>query len=198
MNAVSLRATLYLAADTTLARPLLFLAERALRARYGCPTLGNKRNVVSELVFIILSARTTQDGYVRAYGDLRRKFRTWERVRDAIPAEVASILKPAGLSHTKTGQIQGALARITSDFGTLSDRPLKALETIALERYLITLPGVGLKTARCAMMYAADRQVFPVDTHCLRLFEKLGLLRIRPRVGRGPGSPTGDSACGDP
>jgi endonuclease III len=164
------------------ARRLIRRVERELRAKYGAPTLGNKKNLVSELVYIILSARTAKPGYVRAYNALRRRFGSWEAVRDATRSEVGSILRPAGLSRTKTAQIQGALKRISKDFGTLSGRPLKRLPDRALERYLSGLPGVGLKTARCVMMYAADRQVFPADTHCIRLFYNLGLLRSRPRM----------------
>ena len=50
-----------------------------------------------------------------------------------------------------------------------------------LEAYLAALPGVGLKTARCVMMYSLDRAVFPVDTHCMRLFEHLGIIEGRMR-----------------
>ena len=169
-------------ADAGRVRRLIAGAERALRVRYGTPTLGNKRNVVSELVYIILSARTANSGYVRAYRALRKLFGSWERVRDARATEVQHLLKPAGLSRIKTAQIQGALRRISHDFGTLSGRPLRRLPDGALEGYLAGLPGVGLKTARCVMMYAADRRVFPVDTHCITLFCKLGLLRSRPRM----------------
>jgi endonuclease III len=38
------------------------------------------------------------------------------------------------------------------------------------------LPGVGVKTARCVMLYSLDRKVFPVDTHSIRLFENLGII----------------------
>jgi endonuclease III len=161
---------------------LIHAAEEALRTRYGSPTLGNKRSVISELVFIILSARTTNQGYAQTYRALRKRFRTWEAVRDARPSSVAKILKPIGLSRIKTRQIQGALKRISDDFGSLSDASLRSLDTQSLERYLIGLPGVGLKTARCVMMYAADRDVFPADTHCITLFYKLGLLHQRPRL----------------
>jgi len=61
--------------------------------------------------------------------------------------KVQHLLKPAGLSRIKTAQIQGALRRISHDFGTLSGRPLRRLPDGALEGYLAGLPGVGLKTA---------------------------------------------------
>jgi endonuclease III len=45
------------------------------------------------------------------------------------------------------------------------------------EQFLLGLPGVGTKVARCVMMYSLDRQVFPVDTHCWRICRRLGWVR---------------------
>jgi endonuclease III len=42
------------------------------------------------------------------------------------------------------------------------------------ERYLMTLPGAGIKTARCVMMFAFGRQVLPVDTHLARIARRMG------------------------
>lgn len=85
------------------------------------------------------------------------------------------------LDRIKAGQIKSLLERISNDFGSLSAAPLRRMATPALERYLAQLPGVGLKTARCVMMYSLDRQVFPVDIHCMRLFHNLGLIDGRMR-----------------
>lgn len=156
-------------------------ANRLLAQRYGTPRLGNKRHPVSELVFIILSARTKGREHEAAYRRLRKHFRTWEDVRDARADGVARVIRDAGLSRIKATQIKGLLKRLTKDFGGLSGAGLRRLDTARLESYLTSLPGVGLKTARCAMLYALDRQVFPVDTHCMRLFEKLGLIDGRMR-----------------
>ena len=160
---------------------LLRRADRLLTRRYGTPRLGNKRHPVSELVFIILSARTRGNNHEAVYRQLRRHFRTWEAVRDAHLGEISQIIHDAGLSRVKAKQIKRLLQRISADFGGLSGRQLRTLETPQLERYLVSLPGVGLKTARCVMMYSLDREVFPVDTHCLRLFENLGITRGRAR-----------------
>ena len=40
--------------------------------------------------------------------------------------------------------------------------------------YLVSLPGVGPKTARCVLMYSLGRYVLPVDTHVWRVSERLG------------------------
>lgn len=160
---------------------ILRSANRLLEARYGTPRLGNKRHPVSELVFIILSARTRGRHHERAYRELRRRFPRWEAVRDAPVREIEPVIRDAGLGRIKARQIKTLLRRITKDLGSLSPAPLRRMNTDALERYLASLPGVGLKTARCVMMYALDRAVFPVDTHCMRLFVNLGLMEGRMR-----------------
>lgn len=160
---------------------LLRRANRLLARRYGTPRLNNKREAISELVFIILSARTQGRNHEAAYRRLRHRFHTWAAVRDAAPAAVRETIRDAGLGQLKTEQIQGLLAKITADFGRLSGTALRRLDDPELEQYLANLPGVGLKTARCVMLYAFDRRVFPVDTHCMRLFENLGLIPGRLR-----------------
>jgi endonuclease III len=45
------------------------------------------------------------------------------------------------------------------------------------EAFLLSLPGVGKKVARCVLMYSLGRQVFPVDTHCWRIAQRLGWVR---------------------
>jgi len=151
-------------------------AERLLSARYGTPRLGNKREPISEIVFIILSARTRGTEHEAAYRRLRTRFRTWTEVRDAPLKRVQETIGKAGLSRIKAVQIRRALRQVTRDFGRLSASPLGRLDDSSLEAYLVSLPGVGQKTARCVMLYSLDRRVFPVDTHCMMLFENLGII----------------------
>ena len=59
---------------TAHAASILREANGLLEARYGTPRLGNKRHPVSELVFIILSARTRGRHHEKIYRELRRRF----------------------------------------------------------------------------------------------------------------------------
>lgn len=160
----------------TNASKLLRRVDRLLRARYGSPRLGNKRHPISELVYIILSARTRGVEHEAFYRRLRRTFPRWEAARDAPTRQIEHVIHDAGLSRIKARQIKSILRTITRDFGDLSGAGLRRLSAEDLERYLASLPGVGLKTARCVMLYSFDLDVFPVDTHCMRLFQNLGLL----------------------
>lgn len=155
---------------------LLRRADRLLSARYGTPRLGNRREPISEIVFIILSARTRGSDHQAAYRRLRAQFPTWAAVRDAPLRQIRQVIQKAGLSRIKALQIRQVLRRLTRDLGRLSAAPLRRLDDSSLEAYLTSLPGVGLKTARCVMLYSLDRRVFPVDTHSMRLFENLGII----------------------
>lgn len=154
----------------------LRVAEQLLSARYGTPLLGNKRDPISEIVFIILSARTRGSEHEAAYRRLRARFRTWAAVRDAPLLEIRQMIQTAGLSRIKALQIRGVLRQLTRDLGRLSAASLRQLDDSSLEAYLTSLPGVGIKTARCVLLYSFDRQVFPVDTNSMRLFENLGII----------------------
>jgi len=156
-------------------------ANRLLKLRYGTPRLGNKQHPVSELVFIVLSARTRGRHHEAVYRKLRSQFGSWEAIRDARISSIERVIHDAGLSRIKARQIKRLLQQLTRDFGSLSGTSLRRMDTRSLESYLVGLPGVGLKTARCVMMYSLDRKVFPVDTHCMRLFRNLGLTKGRMR-----------------
>jgi endonuclease-3 len=51
---------------------------------------------------------------------------------------------------------------------------LRRMTTADAEAYLCSLPGVGVKSARCVLMYSLGREVFPVDIHSLRIMHRLG------------------------
>ena len=44
---------------------------------------------------------------------------------------------------------------------------------------LISLPGVGRKTANCVLVYAFDEPAIPVDTHVHRISNRLGLVKTK-------------------
>jgi endonuclease-3 len=62
-------------------------------------------------------------------------------------------------------------------FGEPTLKPLHKMSDEDAEAFLLTLPGVGKKVARCVLMYSLGRQVSPVDTHCWRIARRLGWVR---------------------
>jgi DNA (cytosine-5)-methyltransferase 1 len=81
-----------------------------------------------------------------------------------------------GLSRQKAAYIKSIMKKVEADFGRPTLNALRRRSDEEVESYLLSLPGVGIKSARCVMMYALHREVFPADVNCLRVLERVGLI----------------------
>ena len=131
---------------------------------------------LDELINTILSQNTNDLNRDRAYRALRAKFPTWAEVRDAPAAEVIAAIKPAGLANQKGPRIQQVLKRITAERGELDIRFLGDLPVAEGKAWLMSLDGVGPKTASIVLLFALGKPAFPVDTHIHRVTGRLGLI----------------------
>ena len=154
-------------------------AATLLSSRYGDPRLHNKDRPLDELIFIILSVKTTESSYLRTYQALKNAFDDWFEILETPPGSVACIIASGGLAEKKEGQIRSLLKEIRSRSGENILTSLSQVRTGKAEAFLISLPGVGLKTARCVLMYSLRREVFPVDTHVRRVLARLGVIRFQ-------------------
>lgn len=155
--------------------------ETILSKNYGISNLGNKKNPLNELLYILISLRTTNPSLQRTYIYFKRVFPNWEDVYSAKVNRIAKVLKNAGLSKQKARNLKNILIKIKKGWNVLSLRKLKSLDNTLLEEYLLTLPGIGLKSARCIMMYSFARDVFPVDSHCFRIIKRFGWIPLNSR-----------------
>ncbi len=121
--------------------------------------------------------QTQECNYRRTFRALRRRFPSMKLLARASAAEIAEPLKTGGLYRHKSKRIQEICARLIDTFGRPTLAPLRDLTDERCESFLTSLPGVGLKVARCVMLYSFDREVFPVDTHCWRVCQRLGWVR---------------------
>jgi endonuclease III len=142
---------------------------------------GNQDDPLDELVFIILSAQTESYLYRRTFRALKNAYRPWERLLDASDRDVANLIRRGGLANKKTAQLKAAFRQIIADRGRLSLKFLNHFSDEDAFRYLSSLPGVGVKTAKCVMMYSLQRAVFPVDTHVWRIARRLGIAPPTPK-----------------
>ena len=150
---------------------------RVLRNRYYDFSHYNKSDPFDELLFIICSTKTSEVGYRGTYRALRKRFPRRQMLASASRSEIAKVIKTGGLSNKKASAIRGIVLYVMSRFGRLTLAPLKRWSDRECEDFLVSLPGVGKKVARCVMMYALGRQVFPVDEHCWRVSRRLGWIR---------------------
>jgi endonuclease III len=147
-----------------------------LHEAYGSPRHGNKDDSLDELVFIILSQMTTGPSFGRVFDRVKAEHPSWESVAALPVAKLASLINDAGLSGQKAPRLKAIFSKLKDDFGTVTLAPVAEMSDADAEHYLTTLPGVGVKTAKCVLMYSFGRQVLPLDTHVWRLTRRLGLV----------------------
>lgn len=149
---------------------------RRLLALYGEPTWRNPLPILDELVSTILSQNTNDTNRDRAFTQLKRRFTTWEEVRDADPGDVVAAIRSAGLANQKGPRIQKLLREITTERGSLDVDFLNDLSDQAAWNWLKKFKGVGPKTASIVLLFSLGKVAFPVDTHIYRVTGRIGLL----------------------
>jgi endonuclease-3 len=118
------------------------------------------------LVATILSAQSTDAIVNQVTPTLFARYPTPADLAAADPAEVEAIIKPTGFFRAKTRSIIGMAAALVERFGGEVPADMDALTS---------LPGVGRKTANVVLSVDFDIPGLPVDTHVLRLSQRLGL-----------------------
>jgi endonuclease III len=162
---------------------LVAVVDCELRAVYGAVSstpapLGNKRNPLDELVFIQLSVRTPEREYQTIYRELRRLVGgRWERLLSMDTRRPVAALRRGGMARVKVQRLRASFRILRKRFGRVTLAPLRVMSDAEAEAMLLELPGVGRKVARCILLYSLNREVFPVDSHCFRVLERL---RIAP------------------
>lgn len=140
---------------------------RLLLKKYPNPKIAlNFSNPLELLVATILSAQCTD---VRVNEVTKTLFKKYKRAEDYARAELNTFeqeIRPTGFYKNKAHMIIGCCKKIVKDFnGKIPD---------TLEE-LTALPGVGRKTANVVLGSAFGRQTIAVDTHVLRVSNRLGI-----------------------
>lgn len=161
-------------ADTT--RQFVEEVCRRLEEQYQSPSHGNKVDPLDELIYIILSQMTTAPSFGRVFERLRSAVSDWSDLLSMPEASLKGLIANAGLSGQKASRLTAIAHRLKSDFGRVTLAPLARASDADAEAYLVSLPGVGIKTAKCVLMYSLHRAVLPVDTHVARVGRRLGIL----------------------
>jgi endonuclease III len=144
-----------------------------LRELYPAATELLHENPFQLLIATILSAQTTDRSVNLITPELFRRHPTAEDLAAADPAEVEKLIKPTGFFRAKTKRIIAASRTLVELFGgnvpdTMED--------------LVKIPGIGRKTANVILGAGFGVPGFAVDTHVIRLTNRLGLVRTRDPV----------------
>ena len=148
--------------------PLIF--KRLRRAYPDAHCELDHTNAYQLLVATILSAQCTDKRVNLVTPALFERYPDAEALAMADPREVEELVKPTGFFRNKTRSLLGMAGGVLDRFGgAVPDR----MED------LVTLPGVGRKTANVILGTAFDKPTgVVVDTHVGRLSRRLGLTRL--------------------
>ncbi len=134
----------------------------------------NKKNPLDELFFILCSVKRSEKVYVEAFKSLKRNFPRYELLAKSTTKKISRAVSWGGPQNQKAAIAKEIIRRLIESFGKPTLAPLKKMSDEDCESYLLSLPGVGKKVARCVMLYSLGRQVFPVDAHCWRIAHRIG------------------------
>jgi endonuclease-3 len=118
------------------------------------------------LTSVILSAQTTDVGVNKCTPRLFQRFPDAKALAEADLEEVKEIVRPTGYYNAKANNIQKCAQALMSRFGGEVPKTLDEL---------VTLPGVGRKTANVILGVAYGEPGWTVDTHVQRLVGRLGI-----------------------
>lgn len=160
------------AASATVADPET--VDRLLLAHYGPYRAARQPHLLDELLYFMLSTRTTTPACEAAFRAFKKQFPRHDRIPETPTEELAVPLRGVGLAQRRASDIQNAWRLIRERFGRVTLAPLRRLTVDEAEAFLVSLPGIGIKIARCFLMFGLHAPVFAVDTHIWRLSQRLG------------------------
>jgi len=122
------------------------------------------------LISTILSARTRDSNTEEATKTLFAKFNTPELIANAKVEELENLIFKSGFYRVKALRIKEVSQIIKDKYNSVVPDDFENL---------ISLPGVGAKTANCVLVYAFKVPAIPVDTHVHRISNRLGWIKTK-------------------
>lgn len=127
----------------------------------------NHGNVFELIVAVALSAQTTDKSVNQVTPELFAQYPDAQALAAADPANVEEYIRRIGMYRTKAKNIVAMAKKLCEDFGGKVPCDYDAL---------ISLPGVGRKTANVVLSVGFGQQRIAVDTHVFRVANRIGLI----------------------
>ena len=151
---------------------------RRLLAVFGPQRDEQRFDPLSQLVYGIIASQTRDDVSMAAFLELRRRSLSWDVLMRATPRQIERVIFSVHLADRKAQELPQALRMIRARNGALDLEFLADWDVEAALQWLDSLCGVGAKIAATVLNFSTLRKaVLPVDTHLLRVGQRLGLLR---------------------
>lgn len=124
----------------------------------------NFQNAFQLLTATILSAQATDISVNKATPLLFKKYPSPEALAEAEIPDIEECVRTIGLYRSKAKNLQGMARKLITEFGGSVPESMSDL---------VSLPGVGRKTANVVRSVALGLPGLPVDTHVSRLVSRL-------------------------
>jgi endonuclease III len=135
------------------------------------------RTPIAAFIKSMISARTRDAVSLAAFDRLRVRYRSVRRLADASPGAVEAIIADVTFAGDKARHLVEAIRRIGAHFGGFGLEPLGEMPVPRALALLEQLPGVGRKVAASTLNGSTlAMPVMIVDTHCLRVLRRTGLV----------------------
>ncbi len=122
------------------------------------------------LVAVMLSAQCTDKRVNIVTRELFKKYNTAKQFANLDVLELENLIHPCGFYHNKAKNIIASAKKICDEFNG---------EVPSDFNSLVSLPGVGRKTANVMLIVAFNKPAIPVDTHIFRVSNRLGLTNAK-------------------
>lgn len=119
------------------------------------------------LVAVILSAQCTDKRVNMVTPELFQRYPTAEKMAEATPDELLDYISSVSYPNSKAAHLAGMAKALVENFGG---------EVPSDFDQLISLPGVGRKTANVVQAVAFGKSKMAVDTHVFRVSHRIGLV----------------------
>ena len=114
----------------------------------------------------ILSAQCTDKRVNITAKDLFAKYPDMKQIADEDPEVIASIIKPCGLTASKTKSVIAFAKKLTEEWGGVIPNDVDLL---------MEVPGIGRKIANLIVGEVYKTPAVVVDTHCKRVMKRIGI-----------------------
>lgn len=122
------------------------------------------------LIATVLSQRTRDEVTNKAAERLFVKFGNPEALSHAHEEEIRDLIRDVGFFRVKAPRIKEIARIISNDFNGIVPSDMESL---------LSLPGVGRKTANCVLVYGFGKDAIAVDTHVHRISNRLGFVSTK-------------------
>jgi endonuclease-3 len=143
---------------------------------YKQPIVSQKKKEIPDTPFVtliscLLSLRTKDEVTAKASRRLLTKYNTPEEILRLTEEQIETMIYPVGFYKTKAKRIKEISQTLLDKYqGKVPDQ----------FEELLTLKGVGRKTANIVMVYGHKKHGYlPIDTHCHRIPNRLGWIKTK-------------------